>query len=86
MTGPWPLHPPPGDGEALTSWLNRLAEVYGMKENGQKQGSGPKKPTIREITGGQTLFHLYFPMHACNGSTCCSSLSPVMSRDGQERQ
>lgn len=30
MTGPWPLHPPPGDGEALTSWLNRLAEVYGM--------------------------------------------------------
>ena len=26
----WPLHPPPGEGEALTSWLNRLAEVYGL--------------------------------------------------------
>lgn len=30
MTGRWPLHPPPGEGEALTSWLNRLAEVYGL--------------------------------------------------------
>lgn len=30
MTRRWPLHPPPGEGEALTSWLNRLAEVYGM--------------------------------------------------------
>lgn len=26
----WPLHPPPSEGEALTSWLNRLAEVYGL--------------------------------------------------------
>ena len=30
MTRRWPLHPPPGEGEALTSWLNRLAEVYGL--------------------------------------------------------
>ena len=30
MTRRWPLHPPPGEGEALTSWLSRLAEVYGM--------------------------------------------------------
>jgi len=30
MTRHWPLHPPPCEGEALTSWLNRLAEVYGM--------------------------------------------------------
>jgi len=26
----WPLHPPPGPGEALTSWLARLAGLYGM--------------------------------------------------------
>jgi TniQ len=26
----WPLHPPPGPGEALTSWLGRLAALYGM--------------------------------------------------------
>ena len=26
----WPLHPPPGPGEALTSWLGRLAGLYGM--------------------------------------------------------
>ena len=30
MTGRWPLHPTPGHGEALTSWLHRLATVYGM--------------------------------------------------------
>ncbi|WP_061269036.1 MULTISPECIES: TniQ family protein [Cellulosimicrobium] len=30
MTRRWPLHPPPGDGEALSSWLNRLAEIYGL--------------------------------------------------------
>lgn len=30
MTGRWPLHPPPREGEALTSWLNRLAEVYDL--------------------------------------------------------
>lgn len=30
MTGRWPLHPPPSEGEALTSWLSRLAEVYGL--------------------------------------------------------
>jgi hypothetical protein len=26
----WPLHPPPCPGEALTSWLGRLAALYGM--------------------------------------------------------
>jgi hypothetical protein len=26
----WPLHPPPAPGEALTSWLDRLAAPYGM--------------------------------------------------------
>ncbi|MCA0291729.1 MAG: TniQ family protein [Actinobacteria bacterium] len=26
----WPLHPPPRDGEALASWLRRLAESYGL--------------------------------------------------------
>jgi TniQ len=26
----WPLHPPPGPGEALTSWTARLAGLYGM--------------------------------------------------------
>lgn len=26
----WPVHPPPGPGEALTSWLARLASLYGM--------------------------------------------------------
>lgn len=30
MTARWPLHPPPSEGEALTSWLSRLAEVYGL--------------------------------------------------------
>lgn len=30
MTGRWPLHPPPSEGEALTSWLSRLAEGYGL--------------------------------------------------------
>ena len=30
MTRRWPLHPPPGESEALTSWLSRLAEVYGL--------------------------------------------------------
>ncbi|WP_341358471.1 TniQ family protein [Georgenia sp. M64] len=30
MSRRWPLHPPPGDGEALSSWLNRLAEIYGL--------------------------------------------------------
>lgn len=27
----WPLHPVPGQGEALTSWLQRLATIYGME-------------------------------------------------------
>ncbi|HZG06652.1 MAG TPA: TniQ family protein [Streptomyces sp.] len=26
----WPLHPPPGDLEALSSWLDRLATVHGL--------------------------------------------------------
>jgi hypothetical protein len=26
----WPLHPPPSAGEALTSWVARLAALYGM--------------------------------------------------------
>lgn len=26
----WPLHPPPAPGESLTSWLGRLAALYGM--------------------------------------------------------
>ena len=30
MTQRWPLHPTPGHGEALSSWLHRLATVYGM--------------------------------------------------------
>ncbi|MCA0346007.1 MAG: TniQ family protein [Actinobacteria bacterium] len=30
MRSRWPLHPPPGQGEALTSWLQRLASVYDM--------------------------------------------------------
>lgn len=30
MTHRWPLQPPPGHGEALSSWLHRLATVYGM--------------------------------------------------------
>jgi hypothetical protein len=33
MTGPtrrWPLHPPPGAQEALSSWLERLARCYGL--------------------------------------------------------
>ncbi|WP_298945323.1 TniQ family protein [uncultured Microbacterium sp.] len=30
MTQRWPLHPTPGHGEALTSWLHRLATRYGM--------------------------------------------------------
>lgn len=30
MTQRWPLHPAPGHGEALTSWLHRLAPIYGM--------------------------------------------------------
>src|SRR5690625_3122564 len=30
MTHRWPLHPTPGEGEALTAWLNRLAATYGM--------------------------------------------------------
>lgn len=30
MTRPWPWHPPPHPGEALTSWLARLAAGYAM--------------------------------------------------------
>ncbi|MEV6415355.1 TniQ family protein [Kribbella sp. NPDC051718] len=33
MTAPparWPLHPPPGQLESLSSWLDRLAVLYGM--------------------------------------------------------
>ena len=30
MTHRWPLHPRPGHGEALSSWLHRLATVYEM--------------------------------------------------------
>lgn len=30
MTTRWPLHPPPSEGEALTSWLSRLAEIYAL--------------------------------------------------------
>ena len=26
----WPLHPQPGAGEALSSWLSRLAALYSM--------------------------------------------------------
>ncbi len=26
----WPLHPQPRPGEALTSWLGRLAAIYGL--------------------------------------------------------
>ena len=29
MAGRWPLHPPPYPDEALTSWLSRLAAIYG---------------------------------------------------------
>ena len=31
MTGAarWPLHPHPGAGEALSSWLIRVADAYG---------------------------------------------------------
>lgn len=31
MTRRWPLHPPPREGEALSSWATRLAEPYGMR-------------------------------------------------------
>jgi hypothetical protein len=30
VTGRWPLHPLPLAGEALTSWLNRTALIYGL--------------------------------------------------------
>lgn len=30
MTRRWPLHPHPGQGEALSSWLTRVALAYGM--------------------------------------------------------
>lgn len=26
----WPLHPRPGPGEALSSWLERTAQLYGL--------------------------------------------------------
>ena len=26
----WPLHPAPVEGEALSSWLSRIARCYGM--------------------------------------------------------
>lgn len=26
----WPLHPPPGPGEALSSWLIRIGDLYGL--------------------------------------------------------
>jgi hypothetical protein len=26
----WPLHPPPSPGEALSSWLQRIADLYGL--------------------------------------------------------
>lgn len=31
MTRRWPLHPSPGEGEALSSWLSRLAEAHLMR-------------------------------------------------------
>lgn len=30
MTGRWPIHPRPIPGEALTSWLHRIADEYGI--------------------------------------------------------
>lgn len=30
MTARWPLHPRPVLGEALTSWLHRIADGYGI--------------------------------------------------------
>ena len=30
MTRRWPLHPPPREGEVLSSWVTRLAKPYGM--------------------------------------------------------
>lgn len=30
ITPRWPLHPRPGPGEALSSWLGRIADLYGM--------------------------------------------------------
>lgn len=33
MTVRWPLHPAPVDGEALTSWLRRIARQYDLSEN-----------------------------------------------------
>lgn len=48
MTGPrrWPLHPAPIDGEALSSWLHRIAACYGTDiehlgdDIGYKLGTG----------------------------------------------
>lgn len=48
MIGPrrWPLHPAPTDGEALSSWLNRIADGYGTDTEhlgydiGYKLGTG----------------------------------------------
>ncbi len=48
MTGPrrWPLHPAPIDGEALSSWLHRIARCYGTDlehlgdDIGYKLGTG----------------------------------------------
>ncbi len=33
-TGRWPVHPPPRDGEALSSWLRRVSRRYGMSVTG----------------------------------------------------
>lgn len=30
MTARWPIHPRPIPGEALTSWLHRIADGYGI--------------------------------------------------------
>lgn len=55
MTARWPLHPPPSEGEALTSWLSRLAEVYALsveeliRHNLAPPGLDPPDPHISAL-------------------------------------
>jgi len=48
MTALWPLRPQPLPGEALSSWLDRLAATYGYERNDLQHELGPDaaRPTI----------------------------------------
>lgn len=49
----WPLHPQPAPGEALSSWLTRLAGVYGLSvEDLLRHNLGPASFEVGDRNAG----------------------------------